>query len=259
MGRVKQRLSEKGHEMTQLTLVEEFVSSGMGWNRKKQSVSVNSRKSYKNHLKQFEVFLEKCGKTVADVKDEDIQAYIDDMVQRGFQPNTVAVKIAALSSYFKWMKHKGAITHHPEIKSQPHYPGIHKKIPDDVLDALFSKINGDSFKEIRDTAMISLIAFGGFKTEQVVALNVSDVSWTDQTIKGEPMTGIADALNRYALKRQAASPDDPFFINKHQQRISARSLRRHLCKYLDALGLDETYSTRDLQHTYRCRQQVQAV
>jgi site-specific recombinase XerD len=245
----------KGKNMTQLTLAEEFVNSGMGWNRQKQTASVNSRKNYRNHLQQFGLFLEKRGKSVEAVNDEDIDEYLADMKRRGYQLNTIAVKMAALSSYFKWLKHTGAITHCPTIKSQPHFPGIHKKVPDAVLSALFMKISGDGFKEVRDTAMIALIAFCGFKTEQVVALNLGDIDAENDRIKGMPMNGISGSITKYTLQRGSGEPKEPLFVNKHAKRITARSLRRHLSKYLEDLNISETYSTRDLQHTFRCKQE----
>jgi len=178
---------------------------------------------------------------------------IAELKQLGYQLNTIAVKVSSVSSYFKWMKHKEIITHIPVIKQQPHYYGMHKKVPDQALDAVFSSINGETLKETRDTAMISLIAYLGFKTEAVVALNVGDI---DLLLKDKSAKSVHQQLQKYIWAREKnqlpADTNAPFFANKHKNRISGRSLRRHLCKYFgDTKG--NIYSTRDLQHTYECK------
>lgn len=241
--------------MTQTLLIEEFVTTGLGWKQKNCSAK-NSQKNYRNHLKQFEIFLAKREKTIHTVENEDIEQYIAELKRLGYQPNTIAVKVSSVSSYFKWMKHKGTITHIPFIKQQPHFFGVHKKVPDQALDAVFGSISGDSLKETRDTAMISLIAYLGLKTEAVVALNMEDIDLLQKTVKGKPAKSVHRQLQKYIWAREKngipTDPDAPLFVNKHKNRISGRSLRRHLCKcFADVKS--PVYSTRDLQHTYKCK------
>jgi integrase/recombinase XerC len=43
---------------------------------------------------------------------------------------------------------------------------------------------------------------------------------------------------------------DPLFINKHSTRLSTRSVRRKVSKYLDQVGLDPSISPHTLRHSF---------
>ena len=44
--------------------------------------------------------------------------------------------------------------------------------------------------------------------------------------------------------------EDPLFINKHSTRLSTRSVRRKVSKYLDQVGLDPSISPHTLRHSF---------
>jgi site-specific recombinase XerD len=249
-------------------MLEKFITSGISW---KRPVAPISRKNYRNHLLQFEEFLNSREKKATDntVNEQDIADYIEHMQKRGFQPNTVAVKVAAVNSYFKWLEHTGSITYRPKTRSMPHHIGQHQKISDEILQRVLQGIATNTLKGARDVAMLSLIASCGFKTEEVVALNVGDVHLSKSMIATSKRTcyigSVIDKLMQYQnlrpighvdepnVIRSTINPDDPFFLNKHGKRISGRSLRRHLQTYLCSLDVQK-FSTLDLQHTFKSKQ-----
>ncbi len=50
--------------------------------------------------------------------------------------------------------------------------------------------------------------------------------------------------------RSATFDPDAMFVNKHGQRLSTRSVRRKLDKYLSMAGLDPSISPHTLRHTF---------
>jgi len=44
--------------------------------------------------------------------------------------------------------------------------------------------------------------------------------------------------------------EDPLFINKHSTRLSTRSVRRKVSKYLEQVGLDPSISPHTLRHSF---------
>jgi integrase/recombinase XerC len=96
-------------------------------------------------------------------------------------------------------------------------------------------------------------------------MNVEDVDIIGQAIKVRgkgrkerqaPVgpTALA-AIKKYLDLRRADSRSAVFdaralFVNKHGQRLSTRSVRRKLDKYLLACGLDLTISPHTLRHTF---------
>ena len=231
--------------------VEKFVKDGFGWT----IPSPNSSKNYLNHIRQFERFLSQRGKRADDgsVSTEDIQDYIDHMKSK-FRQNSVATKMAAVSSYFKWLKKEGVITHYPTIKSQPRIPIQHKIIPHFAMDKLTKLKEAKAPRKIRDAAMIALITRCGYRSESVVTINLGDVDCETRKIGWSPapraFPEIANYYNlRVAMGRELVTMESPFFLNKHNKRISSRSMRRHIQKIIsDTTGMDH-FTMRDLQYT----------
>lgn len=239
--------------------VEQFVTTGFGWG----NAAPNSKKSYRRHVTQFEEFLQTHDKTAADgsVNEEDIARYLDHLKSK-YAPNTVAVKIASVKSYFKWLKKIGKLTHIPTIRSQKTVIPERVHVEDGHIKSIMGLLHGDSSKSQRDRAMLSLIADCGFRTEEVVAINNEDIDFKEGTICGRNARQALSYLVDYARTKisenltwnaETVDPNTvvkvPFFLNKHGQRISSRSFRRHLNHYREKLGLP-VFSTRDLRHTW---------
>lgn len=248
--------------------IEEFVNTGFAWGGPK---SVHSQKSYRNHITQFEKFLESRGKTATDgtVNEGDIVEYIAHLKAK-YAPNTVAVKVASVKSYFKWLKKSGKLVHSPTIKSQKSVIPVKVHVDDSYIDAIMHSLNDNTAKSKRDLAMLSLIAHCGFKTEKVTAINNEDMDFDKKTIAGHCFQESFDHVAAYAALKTSGdvefkpTPEElsstkpiqvPFFLNKHGRRISARSFRRHLGFYRAKVGAPK-FTTRDLRHTW-LRKQVQ--
>lgn len=255
---------------------EQFVKTGFA----RAKPSPNSQKNYRVHIDQFEAFLKERNKTAQDgtVVDQDILDYIE-LIKPKYQPNTVAAKVAAISSYFKWLKKEGALTHKPNVRSYPKVLPTHKEISRPELNVMIQNMTGNELNKQRDLAMFSMILYCGFKTEEVVTINTENVDFkTAEIIRLRPahqgMTVLskkgfrgafsgmlayarAKAQNGFCWKNLATdrltyTPDtgdkkEPFFLNKNCLRISGRSLRRRLLAYLEK---SHSYTMRDLSYTY---------
>ena len=117
----------------------------------------------------------------------------------------------------------------------------------------------------RDRAMLEVLFSTGVRVSELVDLNFQDVEFTAQTVrvrgKGKKqrtapvgVTAIA-ALQKYidlrrADPRSASFDQEALFVNKHGQRLSTRSVRRKLDKYLAEAGLDPNISPHTLRHSF---------
>lgn len=241
-------------------VIEKFVTTGFGW----KSPALNSQKNYRNHILQFEAFLKDRNKAASDgtVTDQDISDYIEHLKAK-YRQNSVAVKMAAVKSYFKWLKKEGALTSHPQIQSQRGVRVDHKELKAPDLEAVAKTMAGTNLYNQRDLAMFSLIVYCGFKTSEVVATNVEDVDFETGMITVEkekrPFRAAFKEMRAYSTGKLQANfvagrqsawiPEnsdekEPFFLNKHSSRISTRSVRRRL------LGKLSQHTMRDLRHTY---------
>lgn len=241
--------------------IEQFVKTGF----RCAKPSPSSQKNYQVHISQFEDFLKKRDKTAQDgtVADEDILEYVEHLKSK-YRPNTIATKVAAIRSYFKWLKKEGALTYKPNIRSFSQVPVIHQEISKSDLNIMVQNMTSNVLNKQRDLAMFSLVLYCGFKTEEVVAINTEDVDFAAITITlcqskkcfqaaSSEMLVYAKAKARdnfcweLTYAPDADNEKEPFFLNKNHLRISGRSLRRRCLAYLEK---SHSYNMRDLRYTY---------
>lgn len=242
-------------------VAERFAKTGFAWN----DPSSSSQRNYLHHIRHFERFLNTRNKTAheGNVTDEDIREYIDQL-KLTFRKNTIAVRVSAIKSYFKWLIREGFVSTMPFIRSQRVEKVQHKKIDFPVLQSIIREVKGDSLGQKRDLAMLSLIIIG-FKTEEIVAINRDDIDFIENTIliNGERKSFklVAKEVAAYsdALTRRVSFSTDtqPFFLNRSGSRISGRSMRRRIHRCLPR----GQFNIRDLQHTCsnNCSEALQEV
>jgi integrase/recombinase XerC len=113
--------------------------------------------------------------------------------------------------------------------------------------------------------MLETLYSTGIRVSELVGLNIDDVDFLGEAIvvrgKGrkERITPIGptalSAIRKYLQLRQGDGRSTSFdqhalFVNKHGQRLSTRSVRRKLDKYLTQVGLDPDISPHTLRHTF---------
>ncbi len=117
----------------------------------------------------------------------------------------------------------------------------------------------------RDRAMLETMYSTGVRVSELVDLNIADIDSVGECLhirgKGrkERITPIAPTalawIRRYmdmrrADPRAASFNQQAVFVNKHGQRLSTRSVRRKLDKYLAIAGLDPAISPHTLRHSF---------
>ncbi len=196
-----------------------------------------------------------------------IRRFLNFLRQREYAKATTARKLATLRSFYKFCLRRNHITVNPvaTIRTPKQDKRLPKFLsPDDVQRLLASPDDG-SLLGARDRAMLETLYSTGVRVSELVALNSEDMDLAGQTIrvrgKGRkerqtPIGGTAlAAIKRYldmrnSDPRNGSSDGRALFVNKHGQRLSTRSVRRKLDKYLLACGLDLTISPHTLRHTF---------
>jgi integrase/recombinase XerC len=123
----------------------------------------------------------------------------------------------------------------------------------------------------RDRAMLETLYSTGIRVSELVGLNTIDLDVAGEAlrIRGKGKKERLVPLGTHALsaiRRYSESVDDdprfapcwaadkrntaPLFINKHGGRLSSRSVRRKLDKYLREAGLDPSISPHTLRHSF---------
>ncbi|MCJ7693313.1 MAG: tyrosine-type recombinase/integrase, partial [Sedimentisphaerales bacterium] len=124
----------------------------------------------------------------------------------------------------------------------------------------------DNWLGARDRAILETLYSTGIRVSELVALNMDDIDFLGEVVhvrgkgKKERITPIGTSalqvIQHYMEFRSRRSQSNPnfdskvLFVNKHGRRLSTRSVRRKMDKYLKMAGLDPSISPHTLRHSF---------
>ncbi len=203
-----------------------------------------------------------------------IRGFLTHLDGFGYSPATTARKIATLRSFYKWMLKRGTCQTNPMllIRTPKQTKRLPKAITVEQVEKLLSAPDNRDTLGARDRAILETLYSTGVRVSELVDLNRNDLDQIGQTVnirgKGKkerivPLGSHAIAAIRHyitllepdqrftALRQQSMSdPAVPLFVNKNGGRLSTRSVRRKLDKYLRTCDLDSTISPHTLRHSF---------
>ncbi|XAM01728.1 tyrosine recombinase XerC [Phycisphaeraceae bacterium D3-23] len=203
-----------------------------------------------------------------------IRGFLGHLEPLGYSPATTARKIATLRSFYKWMARQGIVETNPMlmIRTPKQTKRLPKAISVEQVEKLLSAPDNRETLGARDRAILETLYSTGVRVSELVDLNRNDLDHNGQTLhvrgKGKkerivPLGSHAMAAIRHyvtllepdprftELREQSMLRNDvPLFVNKNGGRLSSRSVRRKLDKYLKGIGLDITISPHTLRHSF---------
>ena len=144
-----------------------------------KKTSANTELSYRRDLKKVFIFLRSKGLTdLVNVKEEDLEEYVDFMKEQHFATATVSRNIASMKAFFHFLSQEKLIE--KDISERLKAPKIEKKMPEilttEEVVRLLEQPSGDSPKEIRDKAMLELLYATGIRVTELITLRISEVN-----------------------------------------------------------------------------------
>jgi site-specific recombinase XerD len=190
--------------------------------------------------------------------------------ERGASKTTVARKLAAIRTFFRFLLERGEITANPADlvatpKRDSYLPRVLK--PGEVAEML-DRIPASSPLELRDRALFELAYGAGLRAEELVNLDVTDLDPDAEELRvtgkgsktrivpaGEP---VWRALERYlergrpelASRSAGARAEPAVFVSKSGRRISTSDVRRRLAVSTRRAALDGGVSPHTLRHSF---------
>lgn len=209
---------------------------------------------------------------VCTINADQVREFLAHLGEQQYSAATMARKIATLRSFYKWADRRGLSTTNPMtlIRTPRQGKRLPKAITIEQIERLLSAPSDADVLGRRDRGMLETLYSTGIRVSELVGLSVADLDLPGEALrvrgKGKkerivPLGSHAlTAINRYMdlLKAdpkfgpaaRAGSAELPLFLNKHGGRLSSRSVRRKLDKYLKAVGLDPTISPHTLRHSF---------
>jgi len=204
---------------------------------------------------------------VATITPILIRAYLAQLKEEDYARRTIARRVAALRSFFRFLCRESVINDNPFTAVRT--PKLDKRLPV-FLDP--SEINGlldlpgKDAAGRRDAAILELLYATGIRVSELTGLSERDVDLVSGYAlvygKGSkervvPVGRKAIAavklymdLARPKLYAKADSPHDKIFVNQKGGPLTDRSVRRILDKYVNELALAKHVSPHTIRHTF---------
>lgn len=195
-----------------------------------------------------------------------IRSFLAHLAECKYSTATMARKIATLRSFHKWLERTDIIARNPMtiIRTPRQSRRLPKAITVADVEKLLAAPEAATLLGCRDRAMLETLYSTGIRVSELVGIDFHDVDEPGQALivrgKGRrerivPLgTHALRALSDWIMTRRRHGHelrgDDPLFINRHGTRISTRSVRRKVTKYLELAKLDPDISPHTLRHSF---------
>ncbi|MHC4645291.1 MAG: tyrosine recombinase XerC [Planctomycetota bacterium] len=198
----------------------------------------------------------------------DIRAYLGYLNEKQYSKSTIARKLATLRSFYKFLVKRGRVSSNPVVAIRT--PKQEKKLPRfleyEEVKRLLETPSLGSWLGARDRAIMETLYSTGMRVSELVGLNMDDIDFLGEVVhirgKGKkeriaPISSSAlQVIQHYMeFRNKRAQSNSNFdsrvlFVNKHGRRLSTRSVRRKMDKYLKMAGLDPAISPHTLRHSF---------
>ncbi|MGE5371369.1 MAG: tyrosine recombinase XerC [Solirubrobacterales bacterium] len=255
-------------------MLTRLVGGFMTHLRVEKSASNMTLISYRTDLSQFIQFLseqkglpeEAVTKELVDHKT--VREYMVHLQKAGFSRATMARKLAAIRSFVRYLCREEILDGNPIAAVAT--PKQEKKLPrflfptevEDLLNAPDSQQGSG----LRDRAILELLYATGIRVSELVSLNLISLDYHEGMIKvlgkggKERLVPVGEkacrAVEHYIegprkrLAKKVGKEEKAVFLNKFGRRLTARSVRNIINKYVEEIALNQKVSPHTLRHTF---------
>lgn len=223
-----------------------------------KNASQHTLLSYRHDLQEFLQFVDT--QALATVDYATLRHFLSTLRSNKYRPRTLARKVAALRSFFKFLLREGLLQKNPAILLQT--PKLDRILPKFITETQMEEfLLAPPLKDIngrRDRAILELLYSTGIRVSELVSLNVRDVDTISNLVKvkgkgkKERLVPVGNkairAVQDYLSHRSAASLT--LFLNARGDRLSDRSVRYVLNKCIQLTGIRQNMSPHVIRHSF---------
>ncbi|MEW6428207.1 MAG: site-specific tyrosine recombinase/integron integrase [Thermodesulfobacteriota bacterium] len=254
--------------MTEVPHPHSHLDQFLDWLATEKGYSPHTVTSYRRDLGEF---LAATKTAIAAVDENRIRAFVVAINRRN-SPATVARKLSALRSFFRFLLNNGHIRDNPVERFRPPRQERHMPIflsVDQTLALLEAPGAGDTLY-LRDRAMLEMLYSTGMRVAELVGLDLVSLDFDGQMVKVRgkggkerllPVGSHALAAARGYLPergrivadcraRGRQADERAFFLGARGTRLTTRSVERLVEKYARAAGIDLPVSPHALRHSF---------
>ena len=201
-----------------------------------------------------------------DLDRRTVRGYLSWLHELGYVRPSIARKLSALRTLFKWLNRVGIAEHDPlpprgTFKVDSRLPRF---LSQEEASELMDAPDLTTHKGMRDRALLELVYAAGLRVSEVHDLDVDSVNMVTREVRvvgkgskerialiGE---SARDALSLYMseVRPEVASSDagGALFVNRYGNRLSQRSIQKAVRSYAAHSGLGTQVHTHTLRHSF---------
>jgi tyrosine recombinase XerC len=242
--------------------MQRYIDKFINYLKVERNASPHTITNYTIDLNIFRDFLG--DKDISSVDHLALRRFLAEMRAKNYAKRTVARKLASLRSLFRFLYREGHIKKNPITAIST--PKLDKKLPVfldvDKVAKLLQSPPEDGLSGLRDRALMETLYSTGIRVSELVGLDIDDIDFISGVVKvlgkgsrerivpiGEPAL---NAVRRYMDKRPGGKvrDKDAVFLNTAGRRLTDRTVRRVIDKYIHACAMSEKISPHSLRHSF---------
>jgi len=224
---------------------------------------------YRSSIKQYLAFLKKSGVSLLGVDKHVSHDYIHERRQHGMNQKTLENDLSGIAALYGYLVFEDHMEKNPVPEVRKRYLRRYKQEKDAdeesprkllTVEQMSFLIN--SIIETRDKAILALLAKTGVRRGELIAVDVIDMNWVDQSItlkrlrfkKRSGRTVFFDdetarVLKRWLSQRQRLNPQTPaLFVGEHGKRLKRNGVYSLVVKHAERVSLHDSSSPRPEDH-----------
>ena len=248
----------------------QYVEKFLNHLENEKNYSEHTLRNYRADLEAFERYLvarEQLDTWPKATKRSLIRAYLAYLTEAGYNKRTVARKLATLRSLYKSLIRWDIVKESP-LDGIP-TPKLERTLPFclniEEVNTLLDTPRGNDVFGLRDRALLEVLYSTGLRVSELVSLNNNDVDLIREVVRAKgkgkkerlaPLGVPALVAVRSYIEAKRAHLDkkrfgaEALFLNKDGTRLTDRSVRRILSKYIKLAGLSPRTSPHTLRHSF---------
>lgn len=252
-----------------MTGSKDYIKKFLTYLEVEKDCSEHTLVNYKKDLIAFSTFMQEQPANDffwEQVSPLNIRGYLSELNKKQYARRTIARKVSALRSFYKFLVRENILEYNPLAKI--HSPKLDKKLPtflDEIEITELMELPDANPLGIRDRAVLEMLYATGCRVSELVGLTLERVDIGNRFVmllgKGDKERLVpightcCKALESYyrvrsELMEKYRKNHEFIFINNRGGALTDRSVRRILEKYINLLALHKHVSPHTIRHTF---------
>ena len=243
--------------------IEDFVEHL----RIERGLSANTLSAYRSDLNQFREYMARAERGSWSVPPAFVREFMNELVQREYEPSSQARKLAALKSLYRYLLSAGVVSSDPTAGLDG--ARVKKRLPQTLSPAQVERVlqeaaRGRAPENLRDRAMLEALYATGMRVSELAALDLADVDQAEETItlarngagerraplRGRALAAVEDYLAAGRARLKPSADEPALFLNHRGARLTRQGFWLIVKTYARRAGIKAHITPHTLRHSF---------